>query len=133
MFYLTSFNSSKLLPSSLVRVTQKDEIRTYNNAKGSGKLFSFTVIDESCDLRVTAFNKYAEKYVKLYQNRVVSFGHSNLFRFEPMIKEGKCYSISNGEIKNKLDRYMYNRTDSDYELTLGRSSIIEPCVESFDG
>ena len=54
-----------------------------------------------------------------------------LFRFEPMIKEGKCYSISNGTLKTKKDQY--NKTDSDYELTLGRSSIIEPSVDSFDG
>ena len=38
-------------------------MRTWNNAKGSGKLFSFTVIDESCDLKVTAFKEDAEKYV----------------------------------------------------------------------
>jgi len=88
------------------RVTQKGEMRTWNNAKGSGKLFSFTVIDESCDLKVTAFKEDAEK-------------------FEPIIKVGECFTISNGVLKNK--NAQYNNTGSDYELTLGRSSIIEPC------
>lgn len=68
--------------------------------------FSFTVIDESCDLKVTAFKEDAEK-------------------FEPIIKVGECFTISNGVLKNK--NAQYNNTGSDYELTLGRSSIIEPC------
>ena len=48
-----------------------------------------------------------------------------------MIKVGKCFSISNGVLKNK--NAQYNKTGADYELTLGRSSIIEPCVDSIDG
>ena len=48
-----------------------------------------------------------------------------LFRFEPIIKVGECFTISNGVLKNK--NAQYNSTSSDYELTLGRSSIIEPC------
>ena len=51
-----------LLMSTLGRVTQKGEMRAWNNAKGSGKLFSFTVVDKSeCDLKVTAFKEDAEK------------------------------------------------------------------------
>ena len=45
----------------LARVTQKGDMRTWNNAKGTGNLFSFTVIDESCDLKVTAFKEDATK------------------------------------------------------------------------
>ena len=109
-------------------------MREWNNAKGSGKLFSFTVVDESCDLKVTAFKEDAEKYVisdiyvtyKLYDIicRVAS-EFQILFRFEPIIKVGECFTISNGVLKNK--NAQYNSTSSDYELTLGRSSIIEPC------
>ena len=43
------------------RCTQKSEMRSWNNAKGSGKLFDFTILDESCDLKVTAFKEDAEK------------------------------------------------------------------------
>ena len=51
-----------VLLSASARVTQKGEMRTWNNAKGSGKLFSFTVVDKSeCDLKVTAFKEDAEK------------------------------------------------------------------------
>ena len=52
-----------LLMILLARCTQKGEMRSWNNAKGSGKLFSFTVLDESCDLKVTAFKDDADKYV----------------------------------------------------------------------
>ena len=47
-----------------------------------------------------------------------------------MIKVGECVTISNGVLKNK--NAQYNNTGSDYELTLGRSSIIETC-DSIDG
>ena len=52
------------------------------------------------------------------------------FRFEPMIQVGKCYTISNGVLKNK--NRQYNHTGSDYELTLGRSTVIEEC-DSYEG
>ena len=42
-----------------------------------------------------------------------------------MIKVGECYTISNGVLKNKNPQY--NNTGSDYELTLGRSTVIELC------
>jgi len=93
------------------RVTQKGDMRSWNNAKGTGKLFSFTVIDESCDLKCTAFKEEAEKF------------------FE-QIEVEQCYTISNGVLKNKNPQY--NNTGSDYELTLGRSTIIEKC-DSDDG
>ena len=42
-----------------------------------------------------------------------------------MIQVGKCYNISNGFLKYKNPQY--NNTGSDYELTLGRSTVIELC------
>ena len=60
-----------LLMLVLARCTQKSEMRSWNNAKGSGKLFDFTVTDESCDLKCTAFKIDAEKYVfSLYQGLI---------------------------------------------------------------
>ena len=47
-----------------------------------------------------------------------------------MIQVGKCYNISNGVLKNKNPQY--NNTGSDYELTLGRSTVIEEC-DSYEG
>ena len=47
--------------SPLVRVTQKGGMITRRQAGGSVKLFSFTVLDESGDLKITAFNENADK------------------------------------------------------------------------
>lgn len=47
------------------------------------------------------------------------------FRLEPIIKVGECFTISNGVLKNKNTQC--NNTASDYELTLVRSTVIEPC------
>ena len=43
------------------RITFKGQMREWNNARGSGKLFSFTIQDDTCDLKVTAFKDDAEK------------------------------------------------------------------------
>ena len=110
----------------LARCTQKGDVRQWNNAKGSGKLFSFTVLDESCDLKVTAFKEDVDKYViSCHIGPLVDLQHKIIFRFEPIIKVGECYTISNGVLKNKNPQY--NNTGSDYELTLGRSTVIELC------
>jgi replication factor A1 len=87
------------------RVTQKGDMKTWNNARGSGNLFSFTIVDESCDLKVTAFKEDADK-------------------FFPVIEKGKCYTISNGQLKAKNSTY--NNTQQDYELTLGKATKLEP-------
>ena len=108
----------------LARVTQKGDMRTWNNAKGTGNLFSFTVIDESCDLKVTAFKEDATKWV-FDKVGLLSSEFQFLFRFFEIIKVGECFTISNGVLKNK--NAQYNNTGSDYELTLGRTTIIEPC------
>ena len=47
--------------SPLVRVTKKGGMITRRHAGGSVKLFSFTVMDESGDLRITAFKDNADK------------------------------------------------------------------------
>ncbi|XP_039272067.2 replication protein A 70 kDa DNA-binding subunit-like [Styela clava] len=91
------------------RVTQKGSVREWKNAKGEGKLFSFTVLDESGDIRVTCFKEEVDK-------------------FYDMLETGKAYYISNATLKpaNK----QYNNTTHDYEMTLRRETIINPCEDS---
>jgi len=36
-------------------------MREWNNARGSGKLFSFTIADDTSDLKVTSFKEDAER------------------------------------------------------------------------
>lgn len=85
------------------RVTQKGDMREWNNARGSGKLFSFTIADETSDLKVTSFKEDAEKFIDV-------------------ITKGKIYQITNGSLKAKNAKF--NQTEHDYELTLGRNTVI---------
>lgn len=49
------------------RVTVKSKIRTWNNAKGEGKLFSMDLMDESGEIRATCFKEACDKYFDLIQ------------------------------------------------------------------
>lgn len=52
------------------RVTAKSAMRSWNNSKGEGKLFSFDLMDESGQIRVTAFRDVAEKYFEMIEVRL---------------------------------------------------------------
>ncbi|CAG5089000.1 Oidioi.mRNA.OKI2018_I69.PAR.g12044.t1.cds [Oikopleura dioica] len=90
------------------RVTQKSALKEYQNAKGAGKLFSFTVEDGTCDLKISAFNDEVDKFMNI-------------------IEKGKVITISNGSLKPKNPQY--NRTKHDYECTLGRNTAIEEVMD----
>ena len=62
-----------------VRVMSKDK-RTYRNAKGEGKLFNVLVADHTADIRLTGFNEVLDT-------------------FYDRLEVGKCYLISQGQIK----------------------------------
>jgi len=47
------------------RVTQKSNIRTWSNSRGEGKLFSINLMDESAEIRATAFNQEVDKFYNL--------------------------------------------------------------------
>jgi len=90
------------------RVTSKSDIRTWNNAKGSGKLFSMDFMDESGEIRATAFKEQCDMYYD-------------------MIQVGKVYLISNCQVKaaNK----QFSKLRNDYELTFKDNVIVQPCDE----
>ncbi|XP_062262049.1 replication protein A 70 kDa DNA-binding subunit-like isoform X2 [Platichthys flesus] len=91
------------------RVTNKNSIRTWNNSRGEGKLFSFEIVDESGEIRVTAFNKEVDK-------------------FFPLVEQGKVYYISKGMLKpaNK----QFTTVKNEYEMTLQSNSSIVLCDDS---
>ena len=66
-------------------------------------MFSFTICDETADMKVTAFKEDCD-------------------RFYDIIQKGDIYQISNGILKPK--NRQYNNTQCDYELTLARSTLI---------
>ncbi|XP_078142732.1 replication protein A 70 kDa DNA-binding subunit-like isoform X2 [Centroberyx gerrardi] len=91
------------------RVTNKSSIRTWSNSKGEGKLFSFEIVDESGEIKITAFNKEVDK-------------------FFPLVEQGKVYYISKASLK--MANKQYTTLKNEYEITLHANSSIVPCGDS---
>jgi len=49
------------------RVTSKTPVRTWSNARGEGKLFSMDLIDESGEIRATAFKEQCDKFFDMIE------------------------------------------------------------------
>jgi len=93
------------------RVTSKGDIRTWNKASGSGKLFSMDLMDESGEIRVTAFKEQCDAF---YDMAVV----------------GKVFYISNCSVKaaNK----QHSKMNNEYELTFKDNGTMDLCEDSSD-
>ncbi|OJA10202.1 hypothetical protein AZE42_05120 [Rhizopogon vesiculosus] len=91
------------------RVTQKSDIRTWSNQRGEGKLFNVTLMDETGEIRGTAFNTVVDD---LYD------------RFE----EGKVYYISKARVN--LAKKKFSNIQNDYELSLEKNTEVEECLET---
>jgi len=90
------------------RVTNKSDIRRWSNARGEGHLFSMDLVDESGEIRATAFKEQCDKYYD-------------------MIEIGKVFYITQGTLKaaNK----QYSSLNNDYELTFRDSTEVVPCTD----
>jgi replication factor A1 len=96
------------------RVTQKGDIRTWSNQKGEGKLFSVTFMDESGEIRATAFNQAVDEIFD-------------------KIQEGKVYYVSKAKVN--LAKKKFSNVQNEYELSLDRGTEIEEvcgCIERHD-
>ncbi|KAM4726414.1 replication protein A 70 kDa DNA-binding subunit-like [Anableps anableps] len=93
------------------RVTNKSNIRNWSNSKGEGKLFSFEIVDESGEIKITAFNNEVDKFFSL-------------------VEQGKVYYISKATLK--VANKQYTTLKNDYEMTLHAHSSIVPCMDSQD-
>jgi len=93
------------------RITSKGDIRTWNKASGSGKLFSMDLMDESGEIRVTAFKEQCDAF---YDKAIV----------------GKVYYISNCSVKaaNK----QYSKLNNEYELTFKDMGTMDLCEDASD-
>ncbi|KAL7668568.1 hypothetical protein ACOME3_009265 [Neoechinorhynchus agilis] len=94
-----------------VRVTAKQPVRTWSNSRGEGRLFSFDIVDQSGEMRVTAFNDVCDNFFST-------------------LEVGKVYYMSKGTIKPA--NRQYTSIANDYEMTLNHDSIIEPCEDCED-
>jgi len=69
------------------RVTKLGQERTWNNAKGTGRLLTFDMMDkEGTQMQATMFNEDIDKFV-------------------PSLEEGKVYEISQAYIKMANKRF----------------------------
>ncbi|XP_037604597.1 replication protein A 70 kDa DNA-binding subunit-like [Sebastes umbrosus] len=93
------------------RVTNKSSIRTWSNSRGEGRLFSFEILDESGEIRITAFNNEVDKFFSL-------------------VEQGKVYYITKATLK--VANKQYTTLKNDYEMTLHAHSSIVPCDDSQD-
>ncbi|XP_056265709.1 replication protein A 70 kDa DNA-binding subunit-like isoform X2 [Pseudoliparis swirei] len=91
------------------RVTNKSSIRTWSNSRGEGKLFSFEILDESGEIKITAFNNEVDTFFSL-------------------VEQGKVYFITNATLK--VANKQYTTLKNNYEMTLHAQSSIVPCDDS---
>ena len=85
-------------------VAQKSEIKHWSNPKGEGKLFSVTFVDESGEIRATAFNQAVDEHFEKLQ-------------------DGKVYYISRAKVS--LAKKKFTNVACDYELGLEKNTEIE--------
>ncbi|CAK5277292.1 unnamed protein product [Mycena citricolor] len=91
------------------RVVQKSDLKHYTNAKGEGKLFNVTLMDETGEIRGTGFNAVAD----------------DLFdRFEL----NKVYFISKARVN--IAKKQFSHLTNEYELGFDRNTQVEECTDT---
>lgn len=90
------------------RVTQKSDMKHWNNARGSGKLFSCTLVDETDEIKANAFNETAD-------------------RLYPLMEENKLFYISKAQVKPA--RKAYTNVKNDYEISFDHNSEVVACFD----
>ncbi|KAG5438065.1 hypothetical protein PCANB_000412 [Pneumocystis canis] len=83
------------------RVTNKSEIKYWHNQKGEGKLFSCVFMDESGEIRATAFNDQVDM---LYD----------------VLQEGQVYFISKCRVN--IAKKQFSNVQNEYELTFEKDT-----------
>jgi replication factor A1 len=92
------------------RITSKGEVKSWDNAKGKGTLFSINLIDASkSEIRCTFFKEACTK-------------------FYPILEEGGIYYFQSGKLKPVQNR-QYSNIKCDYEITFDMNSSITAAPE----
>jgi replication factor A1 len=86
------------------RVVQKSDIRHYSNQRGEGRFFSVTLMDDSGEIKGTAWNAVVDDlFEKLQENRVYFFSKARV----------------------NLAKKKFSTVSNDYELSFDRATEIE--------
>ena len=86
------------------RVTSKSDIRHWSNQKGDGKLFSFNLMDETGEIKVTAFNDQVDQW-------------------EKFVVEGQVYFLSKAKVG--IAKKQFSNVNNEYEITLESGTDIQ--------
>lgn len=79
------------------------DVRTWDNGRTSGKLFSVDLVDASGEIRATSFNQ-------------------NVDRLEQVFEVGKIYIISNGKLRPANTKF--NNLNNHYEITFDDATTV---------
>ncbi|KAJ3149871.1 Replication factor A protein 1 [Geranomyces michiganensis] len=93
------------------RMVSKSDVRTWDNARGQGRLFSCTFVDESGEIRATGFNDAVNTHYDV-------------------LKEGKVYYVSKAPIK--IAKKQFSNVQNEYEMTLEPQTSITECPDTKD-
>lgn len=93
------------------RVTNKSNIRTWNNSRGEGRLFNINLLDDSGEIRCTGFNEQVDQFFN-------------------MLEVSQVYYFSKCTLKTANKQY--NTLNCDYEMTMNSETIIESCNDEGD-
>lgn len=93
------------------RITNKSDVRFWSNSRGEGKLFSVEMLDESGEIRATAFKEQCDK-------------------FYDMMEVGKVYYISRGTLKTANKQF--TSVKNEYEMTFNSDTTVILCNEDSD-
>ncbi|XP_035702781.1 replication protein A 70 kDa DNA-binding subunit isoform X2 [Folsomia candida] len=100
------FYSNVLLRAS--RVTSKSPINTWSNSRRSGKLFKIDLLDDSGEIRMTAFNQQVDE----------------LYDF---VKVGCVYTFRNFGVKEANKKFVMLKND--YELIATQNTKLARCTD----
>jgi replication factor A1 len=89
------------------RVTNKTDIRRWSNSRGEGHLFSMDLVDESGEIRATAFKEQCDKYYN-------------------MVEIGKVFYFTSGTLKSA--NRQYSTLNNEYEMTFRDTTEVIPCT-----
>ncbi|KAG9056580.1 Replication factor A protein 1 [Serendipita sp. 407] len=91
------------------RVTLKSDKKKWANAKGEGQLFSVNLMDETGEIKATAFNAAVDLLYDRFQ-------------------EGKVYYVSKGKVV--LAKKAFSNLPCDYEITMDNRTEVEECIDA---